>query len=93
MKLRKINKKVRTIFILANQIYDRDFIEQHTVGEYGVLSSTIFVSDISYKLNKRNSIRFEIQALKSQQLEDLKVKDHMQMALKDLQREIGIWEE
>ena len=67
---RKINKKVRTIFILANQIYDRDFIEQHTVGEYGVLSSTIFVSDISYKLNKRNSIRFEIQALKSQQIED-----------------------
>ena len=40
------------------------------MGEYGVLSSTIFVSDISYKLNKRNSIRFEIQALKSQQLED-----------------------
>ena len=67
---KKINKQVRTNFIIANQTYNKDFLEGHVPGDYGVLNSTILVADVSYKIKKGHSLRVELQTLKSNQLED-----------------------
>ena len=67
---KKINKKLKTNFIIANQTYNRDFLEGHVPGDYGVLNSTIFVTDLSYKIKKGYSARIELQLLKSKQLKD-----------------------
>ena len=67
---KKINKKIRANFVVANQTYNKDFLEGHVPGDYGVLSSTILVADVSYKIKKRHSIRVELQTLKSNQLKN-----------------------
>ena len=67
---KKINKQVRANFVIANQTYNKDFLEGHVPGDYGVLSSTILVADVSYKIKKRHSVRVELQALKANQLEN-----------------------
>jgi len=67
---KKINKKTKANFVIANQIYNRDFLEGHVPGDYGVLSSTILIADISYNIKKGHFIRVELQTLKSKQLEN-----------------------
>jgi len=67
---KKINKKVNANFVIANQTYNRDLLEEHTVGDFGVLNSTILIADISYKIKKGHSLRMELQMLNSKQLED-----------------------
>ena len=66
---KKINRKISTNFVFANQTYNRDILEGKTIGEYGILNSTIFVSDITYKIKSGHSLRIELQTLKSKQLE------------------------
>jgi hypothetical protein len=66
---KKINNKLKTNFVIANQTYNKDFLEGHTPGDYGVLNSTILISDISYKIKKGHTVRCELQILKSRQLE------------------------
>jgi hypothetical protein len=66
---KKINNKLKTNFVIANQTYNKDFLEGHTPGDYGVLNSTILISDISYKIKKGHTVRCELQILKSSQLE------------------------
>ncbi len=67
---KKISKKIKANFVIANQTYNKDFLEGHVPGDYGVLNSTIFITDISYKIKKGNSLRMELQMLNSKQLED-----------------------
>jgi len=67
---KKINKQVRANFVIANQTYNKDFLEGHVPGDYGVLSSTILVADVSYKIKKGHTVRVELQTLKSNQLEN-----------------------
>ena len=67
---KKINKKLKGNFILANQTYNKDFLEGHVPGDYGVLNSTIFVIDLSYKIRGRESVKAELQTLTSRQLKD-----------------------
>ena len=67
---KKINKQVRANFVIANQTYNKDFLEGHVPGDYGVLSSTILVADVSYKIKKGHTLRVELQTLKSNQLEN-----------------------
>ncbi len=67
---KKINKQVRANFVIANQTYNKDFLEGHVPGDYGVLNSTILVADVSYKIKKGHTLRVELQTLKSNQLED-----------------------
>jgi hypothetical protein len=66
---KKVNKNVRYNAVIANQTYNKDFLEGKTPGEYGVLNSTIAVIDLSYRIKKGHTIRFETQALFSKQLE------------------------
>ena len=67
---KKINKKIKANFVIANQTYNKDFLEGKIPGEYGVLNSTILITDISYKVKKGHSLRMELQMLNSKQLED-----------------------
>ena len=67
---KKINKKIKMNLVMASQIYNRDFLEGHVPGDYGVLNSTIFVIDLSYKIKSGHSLRMETQALISNQLEN-----------------------
>ena len=60
---KKVNKKVKYNAVLAHQKYNKDFLEGKTPGEYGTLTSTIAVFDLSYKIKKGHTIRFETQAL------------------------------
>ena len=67
---KKIDSKLKTNFVIANQTYNRDFLEGHVPGDYGVLNSTILIADISYKIKKKHELRLEIQHLKSKQIKD-----------------------
>jgi hypothetical protein len=67
---KKISKKIKANFVIANQTYNKDFLEGHVPGDYGVLNSTILIADISYKIKKGHSLRMELQMLNSKQLED-----------------------
>ena len=67
---KKINKKIKANLVIANQTYNRDFLEGHVPGDYGVLNSTIIVSDISYKIKTGHTLRIELQTLKAKQLEN-----------------------
>ena len=62
---KKINKKVHLNLILAKQKYNKDVLEGKTIGEYGIVSSTIAVADVSYKIKKGHTIRLELQELLS----------------------------
>ena len=66
---KKVNKQVKYNAVFANQTYNKDFLEGKTPGEYGVINSTIAVIDLSYKIKKGHTIRFETQALFAKQLE------------------------
>ena len=66
---KKISKKLKTNFVLANQTYNKDFLEFHPKGDYGVINSTIVVADISFKIKKGHTIRLEMQNLTAKQLE------------------------
>ncbi|MBT4345330.1 MAG: hypothetical protein HOD68_04600 [Flavobacteriales bacterium] len=67
---KKINRKLNTNFIFANQTYNKDVLEGKPIGDYGILNSTILVSDISYKIKAGHTIRLELQSLISSQIED-----------------------
>jgi hypothetical protein len=66
----KVNTKVNTNFVFANQSYNKDVLEGKPIGDYGILNSTIVVSDISYKIKKGYTLRIELQTLISSQLEE-----------------------
>ncbi len=66
---KKINKKLNANFVIANQTYNKDFLEGHTKGDYGILNSTILVADITYKVKTKHAVRIELQKLNSKQLE------------------------
>lgn len=66
---KKISKKINTNFIIANQTYNKDLLEGHTKGDYGVINSTILITDVAYKIKKGHTIRVELQKLNSKQLE------------------------
>ena len=63
---KKISKKTKINFAFAQQKYNKDILEGKTIGEYGIVQSTIFVFDLSYKIKKGHTIRIENQLLISQ---------------------------
>ena len=67
---KKINKQIKINLIVAKQKYNKDILEGKTIGEYGIISSTIAVADVSYKLKKGHTLRLELQGLLSKQEEE-----------------------
>ena len=63
---KKINKAIKTNFVLAKQSYNKDVLEGKTIGEYGVIKSTIAIADVSCKIKKGHTIRIELQTLRSE---------------------------
>ena len=64
---KKINKIIKTNFVLSRQKYNKDVLEKgYESGEYGIITSTIAVADISYKIKKGHTIRMELQTLRSE---------------------------
>ncbi|MFT6814679.1 MAG: hypothetical protein ACJAZ3_000572 [Sphingobacteriales bacterium] len=62
---RKFNKKWKGNFQYLSMIYDKDRIEQQ--AGFGKVFATIGVADITYKINRKNAIRTEFQAMFTEQ--------------------------
>lgn len=62
---KKLSNRVKGTLVYMHQLYDKDIIQGH-VG-YGVITSEIGVADVSFKLNKKNTIRVEAQHLYTKQ--------------------------
>ena len=60
---KKLNKKLKVNFVIAQQSYNKDVLEGKPLGEYGIIKSTIAIADISYKIKKGHTIRVELQEL------------------------------
>lgn len=60
---KKFSKNWKAIFTYINLYYDKDRVEGHTIGEYGVVNANIGIADVTWKINPDNSLRFEGQAL------------------------------
>ena len=71
---KKVNKKVKYNAVFAHQKYNKDFLEGKTPGEYGTLSSTIGIIDLSYKIKKGHTIRIETQALFAKEIDSVSKK-------------------
>ena len=71
---KKINKKIKLNLVLAKQKYNKDILEGKTIGEYGIVSSTIAIADISYKIKKGHTIRLELQEMIS--IDDATAENH-----------------
>ena len=67
---KKLNSNTEANFVVANQTYNKDLLEGHVPGDYGVLNSTILIADLSYEIKQGHSLRMELQNLISKQLED-----------------------
>ena len=67
---KKLNSNTEANFVVANQTYNKDLLEGHVPGDYGVLNSTILIADLSYEIKQGHSLRMELQNLISNQLED-----------------------
>ena len=65
---KKLSKKFKGTVVFANQTYNKDFLEFHPKGDYGIINSTILVIDMSYKIKKGHTIRIEMQNLSAKQL-------------------------
>lgn len=64
---KRFNKNWKSIFTYINLLYDKDRIEGHTIGEYGVVNANIGIADITWKIDNKNSLRAEAQALFTKQ--------------------------
>ncbi len=64
---KKINNKIKTTFIIAQQSYNKDALEGKTPGTYGIVESKIGVADIEYKIKSGHTVRLELQELLSEE--------------------------
>ncbi|HXD92284.1 MAG TPA: DUF6029 family protein [Bacteroidia bacterium] len=65
---KKFTKKVKGTFLYSNQFYNKNIIvENSAIKEYADIKTNIFVADITYKYKPTSSIRFEGEAMLTQQ--------------------------
>ena len=64
---KKINRKLRSNFVLASQSYNKDVLEGKTRGTYGIVKSIIGVVDVQYRIKKGHTIKIELQELLTEQ--------------------------
>tara|TARA_Y100000589_G_scaffold79367_2_gene73065 strand:- start:730 stop:2370 length:1641 start_codon:yes stop_codon:yes gene_type:complete len=64
---KKINRKLRSNFVLASQYYNKDVLEGKTRGTYGIVKSIIGVVDVQYRIKKGHTIKIELQELLTEQ--------------------------
>ena len=64
---KKINRKLRSNFVLASQSYNKDVLEGKTRGTYGIVKSIIGVVDVQYRIKTGHTIKIELQELLTEQ--------------------------
>ena len=64
---KKINRKLRSNFVLASQYYNKDVLEGKTRGTYGIVKSIIGVVDVQYRIKTGHTIKIELQELLTEQ--------------------------
>ncbi len=62
---KRFNKKFKGIFHYYYQVYNKDVLQG--LSGYGLIKSHIVITDISYKIKSRQSIRMEFQTLLTKQ--------------------------
>ena len=60
---KKINKKIKSNIVISKQQYNKDVLEGKSIGQYGIINSTIGVIDVNYKIKKGHTVRIELQEL------------------------------
>ena len=63
---RKFSSSFKATLAYFNQIYNKDVIEGHN-NEYGKIYTHIGVFDLTYKMNEKNALRVELEALFTQE--------------------------
>jgi len=64
---KKFGKKWKGVFSYLYQAYNKDVIESHATGEYGIVYSHIGIADVAWNMTKKISLRFEAQGLWTRQ--------------------------
>ncbi len=64
---KKLNRKLRSNFVLASQSYNKDVLEGKTRGTYGIVKSIIGVLDVQYRIKTGHTIKIELQELLTEQ--------------------------
>ena len=60
---KRFNKDWKGTFSYVNLLYDKDRVEGHMVGDYGIVEANIAIADVAWKINSKNTLRAEVQAL------------------------------
>ena len=60
---RKINKNLKATFFYANFVYNKDVVQGLT--GFGTIYSNIEVIDVTWKMNSKHAIRFELEGLQT----------------------------
>ncbi|MDR2083773.1 MAG: DUF6029 family protein [Bacteroidales bacterium] len=64
---KRFSKNWKGIFTYINLLYDKDRVEGHEIGEYGIVKANIGIADVSWKINSKNTLRAEAQMLFTKQ--------------------------
>lgn len=64
---KKFSQKWKGVFSYIYLIYDKDRVEGHSIGEYGVVNAHVGLADVSWKIDNKNSLRCETQWLFTRQ--------------------------
>jgi len=64
---KKVSKKVKMRYTYYNLVFDKELIQKGVNSEKPPIYADIYVADVAYKINKKHSIRFELQNLTTKQ--------------------------
>ncbi|MDL2239891.1 DUF6029 family protein, partial [Bacteroidales bacterium OttesenSCG-928-L14] len=64
---KRFSKNWKGIFTYINLLYDKDRVEGHYIGEFGIVKANIGIADVSWKINSKNTLRAEAQMLFTKQ--------------------------
>jgi hypothetical protein len=64
---KKFGKNWKGIFTYLYQTYNKDVVESHAPGDYGTIYSQIGIADVSWRITKKHTLRWEAQGLWTKQ--------------------------
>lgn len=64
---KKWSKQLKTVFTIANTVYDRDIMENQGAALYGKVNATAFITEVTYRFTSIYALRCELQHLWSTQ--------------------------
>ncbi len=64
---KKLSKSWKGIFTYLYQTYNKDIVEGHAQGDYGLIYSHIGVADVEWRITPKHALRWELQGLWTKQ--------------------------